>query len=92
MAQDPRDHRFLGNGGHDPERAASAQGARSHIQIKHPLEQPRPAPTRRLCIGITPIRTLLAWGRDDRPTQLTVRRQTATVAGKVDSRQGHQRC
>ena len=39
MTQDPRDDRLLGDGGNDPERAASAQGARSHIQSKHPLQQ-----------------------------------------------------
>jgi hypothetical protein len=92
MTQHPRDYRLLGNGGNDAERAASAQEARSHIQIKHPLEQPRPAPTRRLWTGITPIHTLLAWGRDDRPTPLTVQRQTATVVDQVEARPGHQRC
>ena len=59
MTQDARDHRFLGHGGNDPERAASAQGkvARlppptqwrktgGHSQSKHMPQEPGPAPGR----------------------------------------------
>jgi hypothetical protein len=30
MTQDARDHRLLGDGGNDPERATAAQGTRGH--------------------------------------------------------------
>ena len=92
MTQDARDHRLLGDGGNDPERAASAQGTGGHIQGKHAPQQPRPAPARRPQAGLMPIHTLLARRRDDRPAQLAVRRQTARIADEMDARQGHERC
>jgi hypothetical protein len=53
------------------------------MQIKHTCQQPRPTPVWRFCVGITSIHTLLARCRDNHSTQLTVRRQTATVTYQV---------
>ena len=83
MTQDTRDHRFLGHGGNDAECTAPAQGAGGPIQVKHAPQQPCPAPARCPSIGLTSIHTLLVWCRDDRPTQLTVRRQTSGIAHQV---------
>ena len=47
VPQDPRDHRLVGDGGKEPERAMLTEWARGHIQVKYPLQQPRQAPARR---------------------------------------------
>src|SRR5262249_35691037 len=47
MAEDLADDLALRDDGDEPQHPALAKGTRSHIQVKHPLEQPRPAPARR---------------------------------------------
>jgi hypothetical protein len=91
MPEDPRDHRLVGDGGHDPERTASAKRAGSYIQSKHAPQQPRPAPARRSSVGLIPTYTLLARRWHDCPAQRAVRSQTARVAHKMNSRQGYNR-
>jgi NAD(P)-dependent dehydrogenase (short-subunit alcohol dehydrogenase family) len=91
MSQDPRDHRLLIDDGNDAERAPAAPGTGGHIQVKHPLEQPCPAPARHHGARLRLVEALLTGRRDDRPTQMAVRRQTAAIAHQVDVRQGDQR-
>ncbi len=47
MPQHPRAHRLWGDGGNNPQRATLTKRAGGHIQVKHALEQPGPAPARR---------------------------------------------
>jgi hypothetical protein len=58
MTQEVRKHRLLGNGGNDPERAASAPGTWGQSQIKHAFQKSCPAPVRRPCPDFVPIHTL----------------------------------
>ena len=92
MPEDPRDHRLVGDSGHDPERTTSAKREGGHIQSKHAPQQPRPAPARCSSVGLIPTYTLLARRWNDCPAQLAVRRQTARVAHEMNSRQGYDRC
>ena len=104
MAENRTDHLGRGDGGDNPQRSMTAKRkvARlppptqwrktgGHIQRKHPLQQPRPAPVRGGVAGLRLFYALLAWRRCDRPTQQTVRRQTAPIADQVDPRQRHKR-
>jgi hypothetical protein len=59
-----------------------------HIQIKHTAEKPAPVPIRDPRLRFFAVHTLLAWCGNDRSPQLAVRRQTATVAHQVGTRQG----
>ena len=92
MTQDTRDHRCLGQGGNDPERAASAQGTGGHIQVTHTPQQSCPAPARCPRVGLMPIHTLWARRRRDRTAPAAVRRHTAPLPHQVNPRQGHQGC
>jgi len=91
MAEKRADHLGLGDGGDNPQRPMTAKRTGGHIQRKHPLQQPRPAPVRGGVAGLRLFYALLAWRRCDRPTQQTVRRQTAPIADQVDPRQRHKR-
>ena len=92
MTQDARHDCLLGDGGNDPERAATTERTRGHSQRTHAPQQSCPAPVRCARLGLFPIHTLLARRRDDRPSQLTVRRQTPAIAEEMDPWQGHERC
>ena len=91
MAENLADHFGLGEGGENPQRPLTAKRAAGHLQHKHPLEQPRPTPVRRRRAGLLFLYALLVWRGDNRGAQLTVRRQTATIADEMDARQWHQR-
>ena len=56
----------LGDGGNDPQRPLLAKRTGGHIQSKYPLQEPRPAPVRRLSLCLIPFHALLAWRRGDR--------------------------
>jgi hypothetical protein len=71
MPEDPRDHRLVGDGGHDPERTAAAKRVSGHIQSKHTPQQPRPAPARCSSVGLIPTYTPLARRWNDCPAQRT---------------------
>jgi hypothetical protein len=91
MAEDLADHLALRDGGNDPQRPTLAKRTAGHLQRKHPLEQPRPAPVRRRRAGLLFLNTLLARRRDNRLSQCAMRRQTAGIAHEVGARQGHER-
>jgi len=91
MPQDARDHRLLGDGGNDPERAPAAKRTGGHIQTKDATQQPGPRPVRGARVRLLPVQPLLARCRDNRLAQPAVRRQTASIADEVDTRQGHER-
>ncbi len=57
------DHLGLGDGDDHPQHPLTAKRADSHIQSKHPLEQPRPTPVRRGVAGLRLFHALLAWCR-----------------------------
>ena len=59
------------------------------IQVKHAPQKPSPDPGRCASFRLLPVHTLLARCRDNRLSQLAVRRQTASIADEVDTRQGH---
>jgi len=91
MPQDARDHRLLGDDGHDPERAAAAKRTRGHLQPKDTAQQPGPRPVRGARVYLLPVQPLLAGRGDDAPAQVAVRRQAAAVAYQVDMREGDER-
>ena len=74
MAEDLADHLALRDGGNDPQRPALAKRAAGHLQRKHPLEQPRPAPGQRRRAGRLFLHILLARRRDNRLAQRAMRR------------------
>jgi len=92
MPQDTRDHGLLGDDGDEPQCAPAAPGTRGHLHVKHPLEQPCPAPARRRGARLRLVEALLPEGREDRPTQVAVRREATSITHEVDVRQGHERC
>ena len=61
-----------------------------HIQSKHASQEPGPAPGRSSSLRLLPVDTLLAWRRDHRLAQRAMRRYTASITDKVDTRQGHE--
>jgi hypothetical protein len=69
MTENLVDHLGLGDGGEHPQRPLMAQRTGGQIQSQHPLQEPRPTPTRRLCCGITPLHALLTRRRRDRAAQ-----------------------
>src|SRR5215831_3472249 len=75
MLEDLPDDRALRDGGDDPQCPPLAERAARHVQGKHPLEQPRPAPAWRPRVRRLLVDTLLAGRRDDGPVQVAVRRQ-----------------
>src|SRR5215510_14279449 len=90
MAEDFANHRALRDDGDEPQHSALAKGTRSHIHVEHPLEQSRPTPARRRGACLRLVKALLPWRREDRPTQMAVRRQAAAIPYQVDVGQGHQ--
>src|SRR6266699_4955183 len=91
MPQDARDHRLLGDDGHDAERAPAAEGDGGHLQPKDAAQQPGPRPVRGARVRLLPVQPLLARGGTDRPTQVAVRREAAPIAHQMDVWQGDQR-
>ena len=83
MAEDLADHLALRDDGDEPQHALLTPGAAGHLQRKDPLEQPRPTLARRRGARLRLVEALLAWRREDRPTQMAVRRQTAAIAHQV---------
>jgi hypothetical protein len=77
-------------GGHEPVQWEVDTGAARHIERKHVLQQSCPAPAGRYRTVLLFLYALLARCGDNRPTQVAVRCQTATIAHQVDARQGHQ--
>jgi hypothetical protein len=63
------------------------QAAR-HLERKHPLKQPRPAPARRSRVSLLLVHTLLVWRRDNGTAQVAVGRQTASITHQMDARPG----
>jgi hypothetical protein len=66
---------------------------KGHVATSRANTRPRepcPAPVWGSSLRLLLIHTLLAGRRDDRPAQLTVRRETAGVAHEMDARQGHE--
>ena len=59
MTQDARDHRLLGDCGHDPERAAPAKVTCGHIQSKHAPQEPAPVSGR--CSSLCLIHAHTYW-------------------------------
>src|SRR5262249_31894832 len=92
MAEDLADHLALREAGVEPQHPLVTPGAACHLQAKDPLQQPRPTPARRLGVRLLAVHPLLPECREDRPTQLAVRRQTAAIAHQMDVWQGDQGC
>src|SRR5262245_24117074 len=88
MAEDLADHFALRNDGDEPQSPALTPRAVHHIQRKHPLEQPCPAPARRRGARLWLVEALLTWRRDNRLTQVAVRRQAPPIAHQMDVGQG----
>jgi hypothetical protein len=72
MLEDLPDHLAVREGGDDPPRPLRTPRAARHVQCKHLLQQPRPAPVRRRRAGLLLLHALLTRCGDDRPAQLTV--------------------
>ena len=89
VARLPPPTQWRKNGSNDAQGATPAKRTGGHIQIKNAAEQPGPVPVRGSCLRFFAVHTLLAWGGNDRGPQLAVRRQTATVAHQVGTRQGY---
>src|SRR5262249_55244687 len=90
MAKDLVDHLTLRDDGDEPQHALLTPGAAGHVQGKDPMQQPYPTPARRRGARLRLIEALLPEGREDRSTEVAVRRQTAAIAHQVDVRQGHE--
>src|SRR5262249_19460734 len=91
MAEDLADDLALRDSGNDPQRPALTKRAGGHIYVKDPLEQPYPTPARRRSARLRLVEALLPWGREDRPTQVAMRREATPITHEVDVRQGHER-
>ena len=83
MAEDLADDLALRDDGDDPQHPALAQRTGAHLQGKHPLQEPRPAPVRRRRAGLLFLHPLLARRRDNRLAQCAMRRQTPTIAHEM---------
>jgi hypothetical protein len=93
MLEELPDDLALRDGGDDAQRPLLAKRAARHIQRKDALQQPRPTPARRSRVGrLLVLHPLLAGRGDDRPPQVTVRRQTAAIAHQMHAGQGHKGC
>src|SRR5262245_11540368 len=90
MAEDLADHLALCDDGDEPQCPALTQRAVRHIQRKDPMQQTRPAPARRPGVRLR-VHPLLAWRRDDAPTEVAVRREAAPITQEMHVRQGHER-
>src|SRR4029434_1083242 len=90
MPEDLADHLAVRDGGDDPQWPPLTPRAACHLQGKDALQQPCPTPARRRWLRLLLVYPLLARRGDDRPSQMTVRRQTPTIAHQVDARQGHE--
>src|SRR5262249_60733510 len=84
-------HLPLRDDGNDAQGPALTPRTRDHLQAKDPLQQPRPAPARRRGARSRLVEALLAWCREDRPTQMAVWRQAPAIAHEMDVWQGPQR-
>ena len=84
------DHLAVRDGGDEAQYFPLTPGTARQSEGKHPHEQPRPAPARRLGAGLGLVHTLLAWRRDDGAAQVAVGYQTAAIAHQVDARQRHE--
>ena len=91
MAENFADHFALRDDGDEAQRPALAPGTGSHLQVKHPLEQPCPAPARRRGTCRRLVEALLPWRREDRAAQMAVRREAPPIAHEMHMRQGHER-
>jgi hypothetical protein len=69
----------------------SAKRTGGHIQIKHTCQQPCLTPARCSRTVLTSVHALLARRRDNRLTQLTVRRQTLTITYQMNAGQRDER-
>src|SRR5215471_648504 len=79
MAEDLVAHLPLRDDGNDAQGPALTPRTRDHLQAKDPLQQPRPAPARRHGARSRRVEALLAWCREDRPTQMAVWRQAPAI-------------
>ena len=90
MAEDFADHRALRDDGDEPQCSTLTERTRAHLQGKHALQESGPRPIRGAPRRLLSVHPLLAWGGDDRPTQMAVRCQTAAIAHQMDVWQGDQ--
>src|SRR5262249_10357312 len=90
MAEDLANDLTLRDDGDEPQGPTRTKRAVRQVQAKDSLEQPRPAPAWRRGAHLWRVEALLPWGREDRPTQVAVRRQTAAIAHQMDVGQGDQ--
>src|SRR5215831_8037949 len=90
MAEDLADHCALCDDGDEPQCPALTKRAVCHIQRQDPMQQPRPAPARRPGVRLR-VHPLLAWRRDDTPTEVAVRREAAPITHEMHVWQGHER-
>jgi len=74
VVQDLADDLTLRDDSDEPQHALLTPGAAGHLQRKDPLQQARPAPARRRGARLWLVESLLPWCREDRPTQMAVRR------------------
>jgi len=79
----------MGDCGNQAERTLLAKGTCGHIQTKHPSQEPHPVPIWGSCLRLIIVHSLLAWCGNDRVAKLAMGRQTAAVAKKVGTWQGH---
>ena len=68
--QEAREHRLLGDDGHDPERAPAAKRTRAPIQPKDAAQQPGPRPGRGARGRRRPVQPLLARGGENVTVQV----------------------
>ena len=73
LAENLADHLGLGDDGDNPQRPLTAKRTGGHIQGKHPLQEPRPAPARRRCRRLVPLHALLTRRRRDHTAQAAMR-------------------
>lgn len=86
MAQYLTDDRCLIDGGDEAQPSLLTHRTGCHIEGKYPLQQPCPVPSRRGTTGVVPIAALLAQGGKHRTSQVTMRRQHASIAHLVNAR------
>jgi hypothetical protein len=90
MLEDLPDDLALRDGGDDPQRPLLTTRAARHIQRKDALAAAAPNSSAATPCGRLWSSTPAGGRGDDRPTQVTVRRQTAAIAHQCDAGQGHE--
>jgi hypothetical protein len=85
MAEELAEDLALRDDGDAPQRPALAKRTGDHLQGKHTLQEPRPAPVRRHRAGLLFLHTLLARRRENCLAQCAIGRQTPTIAHEVDA-------